>query len=335
MELSVCIPVYNFGQFIDETIESIFLQLMQVQIEYEVLVFDGGSTDDTPMRMQKFCREYRGLRYVRQNFKGGIDADLHSAVLAARGRYCFLLSGDDRLRVGAVQSIIKHMNSQFDIYLCRHTNCDVSLNYLGEYPIFKKESPIDLDFSNNVLRLQYLQNALNSEAIFSFMSGLLIRRSTWISATVDAKYFGTCWSHVARFFQLSKNSLSLRYTSEAWIDKRGGNDSFARAGMVKRIAIAVDQLSMIASDFFGVNSHEHREIERLICNDVSGMYWLNAKARVHENPSLEDAEEFLRLAKKNYKNATGSKRIEGYIVQYVPAAWLYYARKMILSSRKL
>ena len=42
--LSVCIPVYNCGKFLTEALESI---LSQAHDAIEVVVYDGGSTDDT------------------------------------------------------------------------------------------------------------------------------------------------------------------------------------------------------------------------------------------------------------------------------------------------
>ena len=44
MKISIIIPSFNQGAFLEETLESIFVQK---GVELEVLVFDGESTDQT------------------------------------------------------------------------------------------------------------------------------------------------------------------------------------------------------------------------------------------------------------------------------------------------
>ena len=59
-ELSICIPAKNFGQFIGETLDSI---IQQANKNVEIVVLDGGSTDNTqeivggckPFRVTAIC----------------------------------------------------------------------------------------------------------------------------------------------------------------------------------------------------------------------------------------------------------------------------------------
>ena len=44
IRLSVCIPTYNFGEFIGETLESI---VGQATDEVDIIIVDGASTDNT------------------------------------------------------------------------------------------------------------------------------------------------------------------------------------------------------------------------------------------------------------------------------------------------
>ena len=83
MRLSICIPTFNFGEFIGETLESI---LPQVVDGVEVVILDGGSTDDTTAVVRSFQDRYPELRYVRRDERGGIDRDMARNVDLARGR---------------------------------------------------------------------------------------------------------------------------------------------------------------------------------------------------------------------------------------------------------
>ena len=89
IRLSVCIPTYNFGRFIGETLESIVRQATE---EVEIVVLDGGSTDNTTEVVEGFRDAFPRLRYYRQDFKGGIDRDMAKSVELARGEYCWLFS---------------------------------------------------------------------------------------------------------------------------------------------------------------------------------------------------------------------------------------------------
>src|SRR5580658_6364649 len=80
MRLSICIPTYNFGAFIGETLESIAAQL---QDGVEVVVLDGGSTDETAEVVGAFAQRHPQIRYHRQPERGGIDRDMARTVALA------------------------------------------------------------------------------------------------------------------------------------------------------------------------------------------------------------------------------------------------------------
>src|SRR5436189_130716 len=104
MQLSICIPTYNFGKFIGQTLDSI---LPQVCSGVEVIVLDGGSIDDTADIVSIRRREYPMLTYHHQDFRGGIDRDIEKVVSLAQGQYCWLFSADDIMLPGAVDKILE------------------------------------------------------------------------------------------------------------------------------------------------------------------------------------------------------------------------------------
>ncbi|MBX6377398.1 MAG: glycosyltransferase, partial [Clostridia bacterium] len=86
--VSVIIPVYNQGRFVEEAIESVFAQ---TYTDWELVVVDDGSTDDTPERVQPHLPR---LRYVHQEH-GGTPSALNRAVRASTGELVAWLSADD------------------------------------------------------------------------------------------------------------------------------------------------------------------------------------------------------------------------------------------------
>lgn len=88
-EISVIITAWNSGRWIAETLRSVFRQSFQ---DFEVIVVDDGSTDDTSQIVASF--DDPRLRYLRQENRGQSVASNVGASMA-RGRYLKFLDADD------------------------------------------------------------------------------------------------------------------------------------------------------------------------------------------------------------------------------------------------
>ena len=90
--VSVCIPVYNGAAFIAEAIESV---LAQTFTDYELVVLDNASTDETPLILERF--KDRRLRIIRHASNIGATANFNAALHEARGNWIKILCADDVL----------------------------------------------------------------------------------------------------------------------------------------------------------------------------------------------------------------------------------------------
>jgi abequosyltransferase len=151
------------------------------------------------------------------------------------------------------------------------------------------------ELSDPQQRLAYLSEGMTSEAVFSFISSLIVRRDKWLSVHDPQEFMGSCWAHVARLFAAAQTQLRVCYVGEIWIDRRGENDSFRDRGIVNRLRIAVDGYHSIAERFFGHASPEAAEIRRMVRNDLQFKVWLHAKCRTREAPAIESRRELDRL----------------------------------------
>lgn len=86
--VSIIIPAYNSSSFIRETLESIFIQTYG---NYEVILVNDGSTDDTETIIQEYLDK---ILYLFQNNRG-ICAARNLGIIHARGEYIAFLDHDD------------------------------------------------------------------------------------------------------------------------------------------------------------------------------------------------------------------------------------------------
>jgi glycosyltransferase involved in cell wall biosynthesis len=86
--VSVVVTAFNHGRYIAETLKSVF---QQTYSQYEVIVVDDGSTDDTALRIHAFGSK---VQYVRQENQGPAGSR-NTGVRLATGDLVALLDGDD------------------------------------------------------------------------------------------------------------------------------------------------------------------------------------------------------------------------------------------------
>lgn len=91
-KVSVCIPTYNRVELLPQAIESV---LRQTYSDFELLVCDDGSTDDTLELMAKLSDPR--VRYIRHDRNIGKSNNMRSGFEAAIGDYFIKFDDDDRL----------------------------------------------------------------------------------------------------------------------------------------------------------------------------------------------------------------------------------------------
>jgi abequosyltransferase len=316
LRLSVCIPTYNFGAFIGETLESI---LPQVEEGVEVVVLDGGSNDDTTAVVESFQQRYPSLRYERRDERGGIDRDIPRTIDLARGEYCWLFGADDVMKPGAIGQMLKHLDSGCDVYLSGLTLCTLDMRPLGDHRVSRIKTESQFDLAQARDRRRYFRLAQTTPAFFSFLGSLTFKKSRWDAIGLDEEFVGSLWAHVARFFQMIPTGLRLHYLPTAYVLKRIDNDSFMDQGLIHRYAIAIDGYDRLARTCLPDGSQEARHVRRVMTNEFPPWLLLGLKfSSERERP--EDVPAVDRLAAKAYGDRTPRNFLYRLTYQYTPRA---------------
>jgi abequosyltransferase len=290
--LSVAIPVYNFGDFLPHTLDSVLDQALAENVE--VLVFDGGSTDDTRRIANDYASRWQNFRYIRALRKGGIDADMARCVELVGAQYCWLFSGDDIMRPGAIQTVLRALQQwKPDLLLCRHNECSGDMTVLKDWPVLSTKADRLFDLNKYQDRNEYLEAALSSEAFFSFMGSLVVNRLVWFNGKLTPSLKGSNWAHIGRLWKLTAAPFKLGYIHDVLIDRRGENDSFSSGGMLSRLDIQINGLLGVIEEIYGVDSQEMLHLKRVVRCEVDP-HWSNA-VRLDLESNGATAEEFARL----------------------------------------
>lgn len=88
--VSVIVPAYNYGSYITATLESVAAQDFT---DWECIIVDDGSTDDTGAVVESFLSDTR-FRYVKQE-NGGLAAARNTGIRHAKGDFLQFLDADD------------------------------------------------------------------------------------------------------------------------------------------------------------------------------------------------------------------------------------------------
>jgi len=122
--ISVIIPTYNRKDIILESINSV---LVQEPKNFEIIVVDDGSTDDTSNFIESFNLPVSVIR--KEN--GGVASARNAGIKASKGEYISFLDSDDLWLPGILKEQVEYLLSHPDIPL---VYTDQILSIKGENP---------------------------------------------------------------------------------------------------------------------------------------------------------------------------------------------------------
>ena len=134
MRYSIIVPVYNGEKYISECLESVAKQTCD---DYELIVVDDGSTDNSGAIVDAFAAEHKNVCVLHDTNQGLLLAR-RKGLSQCQGEYVVFLDSDDVLRVDALEIISRCLNETgADLVSFRFSRCadfltKDDLNFLPE-----------------------------------------------------------------------------------------------------------------------------------------------------------------------------------------------------------
>ena len=120
--VSVIMPAYNADQFIEEAINSVISQTLT---DWELLVIDDCSTDNTRQIVEAFAQKDNRIQLLRNEENIRVAKTRNKGLSVFRGEYVALLDSDDRYKPEMLEKMVGRAKStKADIVYCSYELID-------------------------------------------------------------------------------------------------------------------------------------------------------------------------------------------------------------------
>ena len=145
--VSVCIPTYNYGHFISDVIDSILGQTFD---DFELIIIDNYSSDDTSLIVDKYVKRDDRVRYICNKTNIGFARNLNRCLEYSSGKYVKIVCSDDVLEPNCLEEMVRILDDDPDISLVasarklvdRHLNPIDHLSYSSRFELIEGPSII-------------------------------------------------------------------------------------------------------------------------------------------------------------------------------------------------
>ena len=129
MKVSIITPSYNSAKFIQHTIESV---LNQTFFDWELLIVDDCSTDNSCEVIQKFVEQDRRIKLICLNENSGAAVARNTGIENACGRFIAFLDSDDTWHPEKLEKQVHFMlSNNFAFTYTEYHRVDENGNFLG------------------------------------------------------------------------------------------------------------------------------------------------------------------------------------------------------------
>lgn len=136
-KVSVIMPAYNAGRFIDEAIKSV---IEQSYSEWDLTIVNDGSSDNTKEIISRYVMQYpQKIKLIDKVKNEGTVSGLNTLIDAVDGDYICWLSADDVYTLDMLEESVSFLDKykEYDLVFAGYETIDENSNFLGKAPYNK------------------------------------------------------------------------------------------------------------------------------------------------------------------------------------------------------
>lgn len=128
-EISIITTVYNGSKYLEQCLDSIMAQTFR---NFELILVDDGSTDDSGEIADKYANDYPEMISVIHQKNGGTSVARNAGIEAAIGKYVGFVDADDKIEKEYLGKLYNACNEHdSDSVVCGYTRFDDNDKILG------------------------------------------------------------------------------------------------------------------------------------------------------------------------------------------------------------
>ena len=227
--ISICIPVFNGEEFLEKTLESLIHQVKN-NSNVELVMIDDNSTDGSYEILSRYQKDYKFITLIRNSTTIGMDKNFSKVINKAKTEYVWFFGQDDILIEGAIDKILKNINSveapeliyvnykQMD----HHMNSVLCPSYIDTQFLSRKKITGDYFFDN---KKEYFKCF---ESLPTFLPAIVFKKNLWNQNIAD-KFLNTHYVQVG-MMNMMKDDLKILVLFKPYIHGRIPNNKWQRDG---------------------------------------------------------------------------------------------------------
>ncbi|BAX82629.1 glycosyltransferase family 2 protein [Labilibaculum antarcticum] len=186
-EISVIIPVYNAGRYLDRCIGSVLSQSFQ---SFELILINDFSSDNSLSICRSYCEKYDDIQLINLKKNKGVDNARFEGIRASLGKFLMFVDSDDWIAPKSIQILHDDIIS---------TNADISsgalVRVLDKFGMIRTKPQnmygqyVDIHIGRSELMKEYLVSYFGVNKLMVSMCGKLYRKSVVLQAKVAPSNF--------------------------------------------------------------------------------------------------------------------------------------------------
>jgi dolichol-phosphate mannosyltransferase len=134
--LSVVIPVYNENSLVEELVKRVITNLKKITEDFEIIIVDDGSQDETWAFIEKESRTEKRIKAVKFSRNFGHHYAITAGLQDSKGEWVVVMDGDLQDRPEVIPDLYKKATEGFDVVFVSRQNRPESILYLMLQKLF-------------------------------------------------------------------------------------------------------------------------------------------------------------------------------------------------------
>jgi glycosyltransferase involved in cell wall biosynthesis len=269
--------------------------LSQIQEGVEIVISDNASLDGTQEAVEELMQQHPCIHYARFKQSVPCGENLMYVVSMARGKFCWLMTDDDKLEAYALQEVLVFLENHPGI-----TGCSVNVQGYTKDMQVKK----NIFYSHSLTKdmLFRCPHAFFSSlgAWCGFWSAQIVNKELWQQALCDMRYKEyEGYHHLFLIASMVHRNPYWGYLQKRLVGYRSDNESFTQEyGRVKRMSIDLYAYNGVGKTFFSKQA-THR-VNSMVLRSL--LFWQLARAKM-QGLSCKNISTLFNLCRPFYVNS--------------------------------